>query len=1687
MSHPSEESLLFYRFGTIEPDAAQDIAEHLRTCVECAHRYARLGEAIARLDAYDAEASADEAVLSSALARATAVLVVPPVQPPVIAAERRPSLSTGAGLTPRTAAAEPPWPGWRAWLGLGAGASHRLLRLATTLGVCAWVATVGGGSLALHLGEPFQTRVQGEEDLLSGGHSLLRVSVLSLRREPIEGASVSVGLRTPAGSLVLFEGRTDGQGDVDASLSLPIIEAAEAELEVVVKARGQTDVVRHPVKLQARYQVHLGTDKPLYQPGQTMHLRALAMRVPRTTPAEGKEVLFEVRDPQGTRIVSQKARISRYGISSHNLELADDVALGTWRLSATVEGVEAVTKVQVARYTLPKFKLLVTPEHETVLAGARINARLAASYFFGKPVGGAAVRALVLRKSGAVLAEVKARTDADGSAQLTAELPPSLAEDEAEPVTWAVEVRDAAGQEESVHRAFTVARKPLTVEVFPEGYLVPGVEHTIFVVTQTPDGQPVSCEVELTEGQRTFAVHTARTGLGHFTFTAAASGPLRFSARAVDAQGRRVTEEVPLWVEPQERLLVKSHKALYRPGEPVEVLVQSAEESPAVTVEARAEGRLIQRTRVVLSGDGPRRGTGTLLLPADFLGELTLLAFAQSHHAEERARHDDAARREIPAWRLRSQRILVAEPEALVVKVSTDRRAWRPGEEAKVRFEVTDGQGKPKVAALGISVVDESLFAAAGGRTAEARASFLVRQALLKPRFGMSAAALVASPAWTDDEQWAGRLLLAGPSEKEQGKELLSAKPPGEAKPSSPPPLTRPAFFDSSRAKNVNRFGQLKGLLQVIGIGLATAVGLLLLAMLLVARPGKATGVAVVALVVMLPSSMVLAGVAAGVALGVAVLAALAGLAFVLLRGHWLRFAPYAVFVLLTCFTPWRLLFGARTLESHPTSMSPEQVALANRERDEAQSEAALAQRIALESAADFERRFAPSPTRLDRASDFVPASGNLTPLGVAPPRLGVPPPRREVHLRQHFPETLYVHPELVADERGVAELTVPLADSITSWRLQALASSADGKLGSTDAPLKVFQSFFVELDTPVALVRGDAATVPIAIHNYLDAPQEVRLEVQEEPWFELVGSAELKVSLAAGAVEGRAIRIRVKEPGQHTLTVRADGSAESDAVARRLLVTEAGKGAQATVSGRLVPGVTSKVALDIPKAAVGAVDLTVKLLGSRGATALDGIEGTLAQPHGCFEQTSATAYPNVLVTHYLDRSGRWTPELRRSTARYLSLGYQRLVGFEVSGGGFEWFGRAPASQLLTAYGLMEFTDMARVFPVDPALLTRTQQFLRSRQTADGSWNVDARMLRDGLFRTELSGRLAVTAYIAWALAETGVKSPELRAAQSYLVRHLGGVDDAYTLALVAAGLVTTGHPASAGAVKALVGKAQWSGDRVSFKPAGPTVYYGRGGAAEVETTALAAYALIEAKAAPELVKGALDFLLAQRLGHGAWASTQATVLSLKALLAMEELHRASPSVKVVVNGASLGALELSDGSSKVLALGDRAKKGLNVVELTSDFEAPFVASASYTLPWRSKGDDRDAPLALAVAYGVREVEVGGVVPAEVTLSYRGAEVSGMAMVGLGVPAGLRLLKEDLEALKAAGKLGKYQLEAGKAWLYLDRLSPGSTSRFSVRFKAVSSVDTRGVGSEAYLYYEPAVRASAGPVPIVVR
>src|SRR5208283_64595 len=91
--------------------------------------------------------------------------------------------------------------------------------------------------------------------------------------------------------------------------------------------------------------------------------------------------------------------------------------------------------------------------------------------------------------------------------------------------------------------------------------------------------------------------------------------------------------------------------------------------------------------------------------------------------------------------------------------------------------------------------------------------------------------------------------------------------------------------------------------------------------------------------------------------------------------------------------------------------------------------------------------------------------------------------------------------------DKGIADLSVSFADSITTWRLSASANSRGGAIGGATVPLKVFQDFFVDIDLPMHLTQTDEVAFPVAVFNYLKTPQTVKIELQKEPWFELLDS----------------------------------------------------------------------------------------------------------------------------------------------------------------------------------------------------------------------------------------------------------------------------------------------------------------------------------------------------------------------------------------------------------------------------------------------------------------------------------------------------------------------------------------------------------------------------------------------------
>ena len=144
-------------------------------------------------------------------------------------------------------------------------------------------------------------------------------------------------------------------------------------------------------------------------------------------------------------------------------------------------------------------------------------------------------------------------------------------------------------------------------------------------------------------------------------------------------------------------------------------------------------------------------------------------------------------------------------------------------------------------------------------------------------------------------------------------------------------------------------------------------------------------------------------------------------------------------------------------------------------------------------------------------------------------------------------------------------------------------------------------------------------------------------------------------------------------------------------------------------------------------------------------------------------EQTSSSAYPNILAVDYIKKARvASSSEFLMKAEQYLNVGYQKLLTFERPGGGFDWWGNGPPLVWLSAYGLQEFNDMSKVYPIDKGVIDRTQKWLMSQRGPDGTW-ANIGMTHGESIERMGDPKLLLTSYVVWALCDSGMKDRELQ------------------------------------------------------------------------------------------------------------------------------------------------------------------------------------------------------------------------------------------------------------------------------------------------------------------------------------
>ncbi|NBD09344.1 MG2 domain-containing protein [Corallococcus silvisoli] len=703
--------------------------------------------------------------------------------------------------------------------------------------------------------------------------------------------------------------------------------------------------------------------------------------------------------------------------------------------------------------------------------------------------------------------------------------------------------------------------------------------------------------------------------------------------------------------------------------------------------------------------------------------------------------------------------------------------------------------------------------------------------------------------------------------------------------------------------------------------------------------------------------------------------------------------------------------------------------------------------------------------------------------------------PNRKAGDRVDFAETLYWNAGVRTDARtGEARVSFAMSDSVTTFKAFAGAVGGDGALGSAVAQLESVQPFYAEPKLPLEVTSGDVVRLPVALVNGTEARlggAGVALELKGD--VKVAGGH--TVDLAALERGRQLFSLEIgheARPVDVKLTARA--GEYTDVVTRTLSIKPRGFPGRVSFGGLLSSKGPASHPVVLPESVVpGSVRTSIAVYPGPLANMTESLARLIQEPSGCFEQTSSTTYPMTMAQQYFQTHTGVNPELVASAREKLERGYQRLMGYETSEKGFEWFGQNPGHEALTAFGLLHFTDMRQVREVDTAMLERTREWLLQQRDGQGGFNRKRRALHVWVEDADTSN-----AYILWTLLESAsqpaAQAKELSREVASLKAAAAKSTNNYVVALAANALALAGDTAEA---RALMGRlASSQGTDGAVGGATQSIVGSEGATLKIETTALATLAWMREPSYVGNVERAMKFLAESSEG-GRYGATQSTVLALRAIIAYDKaraLKLTPGTVSVYVDGRRVGEPVRFDGSAQeAIKLPDVSAllgPGSRRVELRMEDGAELPYSVEVTYSALVPDSSKETRVALEVSLAKTDLTEGEPTEARVVVANRTGQRLPTAVAIFGVPGGLEVRHDQLKELVKRQVVDAYEVLGRDVVLYWRGMEP--RQRIDVPLSLVAAVPGTytGPASRAYLYYadehktwSEGVKVSIAPKP----
>jgi A-macroglobulin TED domain/Alpha-2-macroglobulin family/Carboxypeptidase regulatory-like domain/MG2 domain/A-macroglobulin receptor binding domain len=528
---------------------------------------------------------------------------------------------------------------------------------------------------------------------------------------------------------------TNAAGDADLTFSLPASISSDDDQEIKLQAKkGPVSYDRDiDFSVDSRTEIRLQTDKPLYQPKQTIHLRSLSFG-PEHRAVTGETVTFSIEDPEGNVAFKGEAKTNRYGIASVDWVIPESARLGDYEIRAEIdetgsERKEYATTVHVSQYDLPNFTISAVGDRGYYLPGENALVEITARYLFGQPIPHASVQVMPApegkwdwrnqkweAKEGE---EIQGILDAEGRVKLAISLQKTQEEFKQSgylrfrDVDFVVLVIDpSTGKSQRSRFTLRLSHEDIHVYVISSS-MRDNASASFSVATYYPDGSPAAAQVQISRLERDEkepskapkeqALRTVKTN--RYGLAKVEDLPLRPSAEeagnsvllltARDGKGKSGRQTEDLWFNKKPFVEVLTNKTLYREGEPIEVKLRCTNCDGNFHVEILQDGVVVASQRAHL-----KHSKAFLVFPSQrqFQGELSVRAYPTDVR-------DEWYSGTLPG----SRTILFPHDSELKLNVSLDHETYLPAGEMNAAIRVRTSDGNLQQGALGVVLVDKAV------------------------------------------------------------------------------------------------------------------------------------------------------------------------------------------------------------------------------------------------------------------------------------------------------------------------------------------------------------------------------------------------------------------------------------------------------------------------------------------------------------------------------------------------------------------------------------------------------------------------------------------------------------------------------------------------------------------------------------------------------------------------------------------------------------------------------------------------------------------------------------------------------------------------------------------------------------------------------------------------------------------